>query len=51
MTESLWVVIEDIIMVTSKGELALEEYRKEWCDHKFKVDSILMNEVENNEKN
>ena len=37
--------------VTSKGELALEEYRKEWCDHKFKVDSILMNEVEKDEKN
>ena len=36
---------------TSKGELALEEYRKEWCDHKFKVDSILMNEVEKDEKN
>lgn len=37
--------------VTKKGENALKEYRNEWCDHKAKVDSILINEVKKNEKN
>ncbi|MGN0594510.1 MAG: PadR family transcriptional regulator [Hominimerdicola sp.] len=33
--------------VTAKGNEALDNYRQEWCEHKRKVDSILMNEVEN----
>lgn len=32
--------------VTPEGTEALEKYRREWCEHKRKVDSILMNEVE-----
>lgn len=32
--------------VTSKGCTALTEYRAEWSQHKNKVDSILMNEGE-----
>lgn len=30
--------------VTSKGEEALADYRRQWCIHKRMVDSILMNE-------
>lgn len=33
--------------VTNKGESALQEYRYDWQEHKAKVDSILLNEVEN----
>ena len=32
--------------VTSKGEDALVQYRIDWSEHKKKVDSILLNEVE-----
>lgn len=32
--------------VTQKGHTALNEYRNEWIQHKSKVDSILMNEGE-----
>ncbi len=32
--------------VTNKGSAALKVYREEWAQHKHKVDSILMNEGE-----
>ena len=35
--------------ITDKGMDALADYKREWQDHKDKVDSILMNEGEKNE--
>lgn len=32
--------------VTSKGESTLTQYRSDWYEHKAKIDSILLNEVE-----
>lgn len=36
--------------VTAKGQTALISYREDWNEHKKRVDSILVNEVENDEK-
>ncbi|MBR1738793.1 MAG: PadR family transcriptional regulator [Ruminococcus sp.] len=33
--------------VTNEGKTALADYRLEWLDHKNKVDSILLNEGDN----
>ena len=37
--------------ITDSGKLALDAYRRDWQDHKDKVDSILVNDYDEGEKN
>ena len=37
--------------ITDSGRLALDSYKRDWQDHKDKVDSILMNVGDNDDKN
>ncbi len=37
--------------ITDSGRLALDCYKRDWQDHKDKVDSILMNVGDNDDKN
>lgn len=37
--------------ITDSGRLALDSYKSDWQDHKDKVDSILVNEGDNNDQN
>ena len=34
------------LLETYEGESALTQYRSDWYEHKAKIDSILLNEVE-----
>ena len=37
--------------ITDSGRMALDSYKRDWQDHKDKVDSILMNVGDNDDKN